>query len=322
MGPADEMDEARLRAQELCEQRQAARASRDFQRADELRDEVRELGYIITDTADGPVLSLAPPFTMHERALADGSALGAGARVLIPLLLEGWRDDADQCVKALLQHEQPDSHIVLVDIGDVDGIGLWAQSVADAHADRVSVVHLPASAAHWARIHTDLIERCASDYYCVLDPSSIVSGPAVGALCDVLSSEPEVLLAGWRGADVDTGDQWRSVTAADGEVDVVLSYLLVMRTETARAIPPHPKASFYRNADIEWCLALRERGLADTGVPAKIRALGDALPVDQARHHGYHDSEPTMRDRESRKTYDRILQRFRGRTDILRPRGI
>jgi hypothetical protein len=45
------------------------------------------------------------------------------------------------------------------------------------------------------------------------------------------------------------------------------------------------------------------------------------LPVHQERHRGYHDTNPTVRDRESRRTYDRLLSRFRGRDDILAPRA-
>jgi hypothetical protein len=45
------------------------------------------------------------------------------------------------------------------------------------------------------------------------------------------------------------------------------------------------------------------------------------LPCRQDRHRGYHDSDPDYRDRESAKTYNRFLQRFRGRTDLLSPRS-
>ena len=59
-----------------------------------------------------------------------------------------------------------------------------------------------------------------------------------------------------------------------------------------------------------------------------LRAAGGRLvvptadqPARQDRHHGYHDSEPELRERESKKTYDRILQGFRRRPEILHPRG-
>jgi hypothetical protein len=45
------------------------------------------------------------------------------------------------------------------------------------------------------------------------------------------------------------------------------------------------------------------------------------LPVHQERHRGFHDSDPEQRERESRRTYDRILKRFRGHDDLLAPRA-
>jgi cysteinyl-tRNA synthetase len=43
-------------AQRLIEERQAARAAKDFARADEIRDELTSMGYEIRDSADGPEL--------------------------------------------------------------------------------------------------------------------------------------------------------------------------------------------------------------------------------------------------------------------------
>ena len=33
----------------------------------------------------------------------------------------------------------------------------------------------------------------------------------------------------------------------------------------------------------------------------------------QDRHRGYHDTDPELRDRESKKTYDRFLKTYRGK---------
>ncbi len=49
------------------------------------------------------------------------------------------------------------------------------------------------------------------------------------------------------------------------------------------------------------------------------KALFIAL-IEQGRHHGYYDSDPAQRDAESTKTYNRFLQRFRGRKELLAPR--
>ena len=44
------------------------------------------------------------------------------------------------------------------------------------------------------------------------------------------------------------------------------------------------------------------------------------LPLIQGTHHGYHDVDPEYRDKNSRKNYQRILDRFRGKNEILSPR--
>jgi len=307
-------------AHEYVMAREQARAARDFARADELRTELLAMGWLVTDTAAGPVLSPAPKFIVHDRASGDGSELGASAKVLITVLVHGWQADADACVTALLKHETVDYQILIVDIANQDDVGDWAESLARAHPARVSVLHLSAVADHWGRIHVDLMNRCSSEYYCVIDPSSVVSGPAITHLCEVLDANPDIVADGWRGADVDVADNWRNVTNADGSVDVLLSYLMVIRANVARIVSPDSKARFYRNADIEWSLKIRDWHVGTYGTSAQFWAVGDALPVTQGRHHGYHDTDPELRDRESRKTYDRILQHYRGRMDILKPR--
>jgi hypothetical protein len=95
---------------------------------------------------------------------------------------------------------------------------------------------------------------------------------------------------------------------------------LAMRRSTALAAAvPHPKARFYRNADMEASFALREAARAAGGAGRLVVPATD-LPVRQGRHRGYHDSDPAYRDAESARTYNRFLQRFRGRTDLLAPR--
>jgi hypothetical protein len=141
----------------------------------------------------------------------------------------------------------------------------------------------------------------------------VLDGDAISPL--VQSIEGAVVGAGWKGTNVDIDDAWRSVVdAGPGEVDILLGYLAALDRDAALATPPNPKAKFYRNADMEWSLAMRAGG-------GRIVMPSAALPVHQERHHGYHDSDQEYRDRESRKTYDRLLQRFRGTPGILRSRG-
>ena len=92
-----------------------------------------------------------------------------------------------------------------------------------------------------------------------------------------------------------------------------------MRGSTARRVAEDPEspfrtARFYRNADLDVSFWLREGG-------GRLVVLPD-LPVEQTRHRGFCDSDPAVRDRESRRNYDHFLARFRGRDDLRMDRDV
>jgi hypothetical protein len=72
-----------------------------------------------------------------------------------------------------------------------------------------------------------------------------------------------------------------------------------------------PRSLYSRNADIEYSLKIRQAG---------GRLLQMELPLIQDRHHGYHDADPEYREVQSKKNYDRILDKYRGKSAILSPR--
>jgi hypothetical protein len=117
----------------------------------------------------------------------------------------------------------------------------------------------------------------------------------------------------WKGGLVNLADDWRSTEdKGDGEVDVLFSYFMAVDRVAALEVGGiNARAIYYRNADIELSLKLRH----GTG-----RLLQMQLPLEQGRHHGYHDAEEAYREVQSKKNYDRILERFRGKEAILSPR--
>ena len=298
----------------LAEERTKARTAKDFAASDSLRDRIRALGWVVTDTADGSVLAPAPPFDVAASArdlpVADGPPT---RRVTAGLLVDGWPDDLRRCVDALLGNGPADLVVLGLDVGDVDGAGRALHDLAAEHPGRVEELHLGGPLG-WGAARRALLAADPARVHVLMDTSSVLDGDAITPLVGALDEEG-VVGAGWRGALVDTGDAWRQVTdAGAGEVDVLLGYLMALDRDAARAADvPHPKARFYRNADLELSLALRAAG-------GRLVVPADDLPVHQERHRGYHDSDPVMRDRESKRTYDRLLATYRGRDEILAPR--
>lgn len=308
--------------QQLAADRQQARADKDFARADALRAAITDAGWRVVDTPGGFTLEPLPRYAVVD-TLAQ---LTAGPDVMalplrqapacgISLIVDGWPDDVRTCVNALLAHAPKSSIVLLLDCGNRAGAGDVAHELAQGHPGRVIDLHVASALddVGWAPAVQALIDIDPAPVHVVMDTSSVLTGPALEPLIAALA-EPQVVASGWRGVDANLADGWRSFDAAGpGEVDALLGYCMAVRTDVARAVGPNPKARFYRNADIEWSLRLRAAG-------GRLVVPEAELPIRQDRHRGYHDSDPDVRDRQSRRTYDRLLQEFRGRDDILRPR--
>lgn len=310
------MSEAPAEVVALAESRLQARAAKDWAQSDLLRDEIAKLGWVVSDSAGGYALAPKPPFSVlpNLAAIADRSQESSAPGIVVDVVVDGWPEDVRTFFAALLAHMPVDAHVVAVDAGNVDGAGIVLEEFVSID-NRVEAIHLQQDlqSLGWAAVRNALIRYSPADIHVILDLSTILSGDAITPLADAVCGGAQ--LAGWRGVNVNLEDNWRSFNDARsaGEVDAVLSYLLVVDRDAAVAQPIDAKARFYRNADLEWSLDLRANG-------AKVVMPTLDLPCTQARHHGYHDTDPEYRDRESKRTYDRLLQKHRGKTSQLAPR--
>src|SRR3954451_1651650 len=310
----------------LAEQRAAARAARDFTTADRLRDEIAAAGWLVDDAGDRFTLRVKPPYDVLTSLtdLPDNTARPDARRATVSVVVDGWPDDVRTCVDALLQHAPVDVVVQAVDLGNVDGAG---DALHEFAGDRLEEFHVQSAAAWrggsvgWAQARTALTRADTATVHVWCDLSTVLTGDAITPLVEAIHADADVVGAGWRGADVDRDDEWRSVRdAGAGDVDVLLGYLFAMRRDIALiAGGPHAKARFYRNADLEFSLALRAAA-KDRGSAGRLVALGDELPCRQDRHRGYHDTDPDYRDKESAKTYQRLLQTYRGKEELLKRR--
>ena len=293
---------------DLAAARSAARSDKDYAASDRLRDEIAAAGWLVRDTPEGWALAPRPPYEVlpSVRDLPDRSADSDARRCTVALLVEGWPDDVRTCVEALVRHAPADVVVVLLENGET-GAGAVVHALAQEHPGRVEELHVERSAG-WGEARQALLRADVAAVHVLMDVSTVLEGDALTPLLEALADD-RVVGAGWKGADVEDG--WTSFAdAGPGEVEALLSYLFAVRRRAALAVPLPAKARFYRNADLEWSYLLREAGAGRLVVPAAD------LPVRQDRHCGYSDSDPSVREKESRRTYDRFLQRFRGREDL------
>ena len=287
---------------ELAIARQAARAEKDFALSDQLRDEIAAQGFEVVDVAGGYELRPKKRFPVYE-STRDIRPINSGKyEITAAIIVEGFHEDAITCIRSIKANSQ--CAIAVLVIGEPGDL------VNELDA-RTSLVQINENFG-WGENANALLRNVTSDYVIVLDPSTTFTGDAATPVLEELKKR-DFVAVGWRGGLVNLEDDWRSTDdKGPGEVDVLFSYFFAMHREDALAARGFSnRAVFYRNADIEFSLNLRH---------SNGRLLQMDLPLEQGRHHGYHDSDPEYRDAQSKKNYDRILERFRGKTAILSPR--
>ena len=285
----------------LADARMDARSAKDFALADKYRDELLQAGYEVVDVVGGYELKPKKPYITLAYP-RDIRPIDIEKEVSVCLIVDGFTDDALETVKTIKAHS--DCGVVVLAIGD-------AGALFEQMDKRTYLISVNPGAA-WGDCANVFIEKVKSKFIVIMDPSTRFTADAVTPVVQELD-KGDFVAVGWRGGLVNTEDQWRSVDdKGPGEVDVLFSYFMALNREAMLEVGGfNPRAIYYRNADIEYSLKIRQAG---------GKLLQMELPLIQDRHHGYHDVDPEFREVQSKKNYDRILDKYRGKDAILSPR--
>ena len=224
--------------------------------------------------------------------------------ITVTAILDGYIDDFLLSIQSILDHSQAPIYIL------VNGKQEFQQLTQLAEASPRVTINFVKQKLGWSNAVNLMIDEIQSKYIVLMDPSTrFLANPFPQVITGLASGYIGV---GWRGGLVDLEDEWRSVVdKGPGEVDVLFGYFMVLDREFAKQVGANPSAKYYRNADLEFSLALREAG---------GKLLQVELPLIQERHHGYHDVVLAYREKHSKENYQRLLKRFRGNLGILAPR--
>lgn len=286
---------------ELAKARQSARADKDFKLADTLRKQIFAAGYEVADIADGFELTAKERYPIITKLNELKTFNLPVAELTVLLIIEGFITDAITCIDSIKANSA--CNIAVLSIGP-------AGELVDVLDQRTVLVEIAQTG--WGEAVNALIKNVDSKYVIVMDPSTTFTGDPITPVLAELA-KGDYVAVGWKGGLVNLADDWRSTDdKGNGEVDVLFSYFMAVDRLAALEVGGfNARAIYYRNADIEFSLKLRH----GTG-----RLMQMQLPLEQGRHHGYHDADPQYREIQSKKNYDRILERFRGKEAILSPR--
>ncbi len=282
----------------LVAEREELRRARDFAAADAVRDRLRELGYEVEDTPNGPA---ARPIGPAGRRLAPDEVDSVLDRppthdASVQWLVQGWPDDALRGVEAFRRcHPGRSIQHVVVDAAGTDA-ALWPPDVEVVPLDRDP---------GWGVGRNLGLGRALGRIVVLVDGSIEPTGDVIGPLEEALA-DPTVGLAGPFG--LVTGDLHEFRESEGPDVDAVEGYLMALRWDVlARAGGLDERFRFYRAADIEFSFRIKDLGLRCVVVP---------LPIVRHEHRMWANTPPEERDRLSKRNFYRFLDRWRGRLDL------
>ncbi len=307
--PDEVLDSAHARA--------AARAAGDWVEADRLRGAIEAAGWKIADHGtDFALTPAAPP------DIADGERVRYGASRSVPSRFD--EPSTGLATVVLIGTEWPeDLARAMAGVRATSPAGTSLVVVADAPSpeqavaldtidpDEAEVVWTSDRLGQAAAVNIGL-RRATGGVVVILDTSIELTGDVVTPLAEALDDPTVAVAGGW---GIVSSDLRKFEDAPAGDVDAIEGYLQAFRrADAAERGPLDERFRFYRNLDIWWSLVLRDEGDEDT--PRRAVSLG-GLPTVRHEHRGYTSLPEAERDRQSKRNFYRIIDRFGWRRDLL-----
>ncbi|MCH8009309.1 MAG: cysteine--tRNA ligase [Chloroflexi bacterium] len=297
----------------LIDERQELRRREDFVPADALRKRVEDAGYEVRDVREG--LAIVPratsaPSDMGVLHSSDDvpSFLEQPDEFDFSVILTG-RDDLEGLRRAasavLAQSDRHRLELIVVDNGSSDGTGDWLFELTQQD-DRVRAITCDHNIGTGAARNCGL--RAAKGTIIVLldtsvEPTDEFLTPIAAALEDGTTG-----IVGPFG--VNSEDMREFEDAPGPEVDAVEGYLMALRRSLVREVGlMDEKFRFYRHLDLDYSLAIRERGYRNRIVPD--------LPLRRHAHTDWERTPEDERDRLSKRNFYRFLKKYGHSTDLL-----
>lgn len=307
----------------LAHARATAREARDWAEADRLRAAIETAGWKIVDRGNDFALTPATPPDLVEGAhVRYGASRNVPSRLEEPpsgvatvvLIATDWPDDLARALKGVRTWAPAGTSVVIVADApsEAQATALEALSAeGDASAPPAEIVWTSERLGHGTAINMG-IRRSSGPIVILMDTSVEPTGDLVTPLVHLLEDQSVAIAGGW---GIVSSDLRRFEDAPPGDVDAIEGYVQAFRrADYAERGPLDERFRFYRNLDIWWSLVLRDAGEGN----ASRRAVSlDGTLVARHDHRGWTSLPDEERDRQSKRNFYRIIDRFGSRRDLL-----
>jgi cysteinyl-tRNA synthetase len=294
----------------VAERRAAARARKDFETADALRNELAAAGWTVVDEAGGawrlePAAGPEVPRFLHPAQVPSVLDDPPVDDASVHWVAEGWPADVVRAIASFRAHQgKRRIRYVVTDVTGADPAAFGGD-----HED-VEVVSLEPGTGWGAAVNAG-IRRATGRIVLLMDGSIELAGDAIGPLERALD-DPATGVAGPFGLLTHDLREFRESTDP-GPCDAIEGYCMALRREVLVDVGGvDERFRWYRTADIELSFRVRDRGLRAEVVP---------VPLIRHEHRMWFETDPADRETWSKRNFSRFLDRWRDRWDlVLEPR--
>ena len=290
------------RIKEWARERDQLRAEKKFAESDRLRDRITTVGYSIKDSPTGATFSLLRhakpsdvPSQLEKPATLDWS---------VNLLAHNNRAEIIRAAQSVLKWSRESTEVIVVDNGSTDDT---IEGIVDLACDddRLRPIFLESDLGEGAGRNAGF-RASRGKHIMILGGHIELNGDAFTPLAASLADE-RVGASGSNG--LVSEDLFTFDPAPTSECDAIEFYLFAFKRDRLNQVGMlDEKFVFYRNIDLDWSLAFKDKGLRLMTIPQ--------LPIT-IHEHPYLRMNPDERDRLSRKNYKKFLEKWKDRKDLL-----
>ncbi|MBI5080395.1 MAG: glycosyltransferase, partial [Chloroflexi bacterium] len=287
---------------EWAKERDQLRAEKKFAESDHLRDRIANVGYTIKDSPTGATFSLHRyakpsdvPSQLEKPVSLDWS---------VNLLAHNNRAEIIRAAQSVLKWRRESIEVIIVDNGSTDDT---LEGIVDLACDddRLRPIFLANDLGEGAGRNAGL-RASRGKHVMILGGHIELNGDAFTPLAASLADE-RVGASGSNG--LVSEDLFTFNPAPTSDCDAIEFYLFAFKRDRLNHVGMlDEKFVFYRNIDLDWSMAFKDKGLRLMTIPQ--------LPIT-IYEHPYLRMNPDERDRLSKKNYKRFLEKWRERKDLL-----
>ncbi len=288
-----------------------------------MRGEIEAAGWKVVDRGTDFALSPAtPPDIAEGERVRYGSSQSVPSRfdepstgvATVVLVATDYPDDLERLLTGLRAGSPVGTSVVIVaDAPSPEQAGSLEtlEALEAVAALPIEITWTSERLGHAAAMNVGL-RRAVAPVVILLDTDLEPTGDIVTPLARAFDDPTVAIAGGWGTTSMDLR---RFEDAPAGDVDAIEGYPQAFRrADAAQRGPLDERFRFDRNLDVWWSLVLRDSGQEQ----AHRRAVRlDGLPVVRHEHWGNASLTDADRDRQSKRSLYRIIDRFGWRRDLL-----